>query len=162
MKLVVKICIFVLAAVALTHHLVQAQINCASINALSPCMRPADTVNATGQFICRRRFQQGVVQPVTLCIATDWGTAEDRCGCCNGNCPVVCGELCPNPTGAQGAPYGRYVYDWNSLVPSRLCVTQGRTLQLQQQNPNRWRCTQKDTWFFRSSENKEPKWIEEP
>ncbi|CAB9510654.1 expressed unknown protein [Seminavis robusta] len=160
MNMLVKVCLFLMAAVALTHHnQVSAQIDCAGMNALSECMRPGDTTNATGQFICRRRYNPGLGQVThqTLCIATSWGSSSDRCGCCATGCPTSCSELCPFAPG-QGPPYGRWVYDWESITPYRMCVTPGRSLQLQQQNGNRWRCRQRNNWFSRTFYGEEPKW----
>ena len=127
-------------------------IDCEGMGGLEECYRPGDTVNATGQFICRRRFNfaTGSVSPQTLCIARTWGRASDRCGCCEmGACPTGCTEVCRNPDGMQGPPYGVFVYNWASPTPDRMCTTVGRTLQLQQQNRDVWRCTGNDNpaWF---------------
>jgi hypothetical protein len=153
MKLVVKICLFFMAAVAMMNHraLVQAQANCAALGTLIPCPRASDAQGAaSGQFVCRNRWQPdtNTVRPETLCIATNQGRGTDQCGCCGGVCPQVCGEICPlGPNGA--APYGAWIYDWYSLVPSRWCVSGGRGLQLRQENGSRWRCMQYNGWFAR-------------
>ena len=148
MNILVKICTLLLAAVAMNAVPTKA-IDCATLGGLSECMRPADSVNATGQFICRRRFVNGInrVEYQTLCIAKDWGRNSDRCGCCNGVCPAVCGQLCPNPAGGIPGELGVWVYDWESWWPSRMCVTKGRSLQLQQQNPVKWVCVEYPGWF---------------
>ena len=139
-----------------------ALLNCTAITnmdnttALESCYRPSDVDEATGQFICRRRFINGIgIRPrvdfQTLCIAKTWGKSTDRCGCCNGNCPAVCGEACRNPVGDGGVgnPFGVFIYDWYSFTPKRYCVTAGRSLQRQQQNGQRWRCVEYPGWFNR-------------
>ena len=158
MKVLVQLCTFVATILMVQWGPVKAQIDCEGLGALEPCVRPGDDAadgNGTGQFVCRRRFVNGIgvrprVQSQTLCIAKTWGRSSDRCGCCNGNCPSVCGEVCPNPSEAatEGA-LGVYVYDWYSYSPRRMCVTAGRSLQLQQQNPSRWVCREYPGWFSR-------------
>ena len=157
MTLLAKICTLAgMALLALNVLLpittVSAVKNCTALDALEPCMRPRDTVNATGQFICRRRWQNGVgirprVQFQSLCIAKTWGRDSDRCGCCEGQCPEMCTELCPNPEAGAEGQLGRYLYDWYSFRQSRRCVTPGRAVQLQQQNGQRWRCVEWPGWL---------------
>lgn len=155
MNLVLKLCTLLLTM--MTYHVtpVQAAINCTALGGLEGCPRPRDSGNVTsGQFICRRRFDNAVgrVRSQTLCIAKTWGRPSDRCGCCNGNCLRVCDTtdtpypLCPNPM--QGAPgqLGVWMYDHFSRNPKRKCVTPGRSIQLQQQNSARWKCTLRRSW----------------
>lgn len=157
MNILVKLCTFLLALAVVSWAPVKAAIDCEALGALDPCVRPGDNLtagNGTGQFICRRRWVHGYgiyprVQYQTLCIAKTWGRASDTCGCCNGNCPTPCGELCPNPVGGAAGSIGRYVYDWYSWWPRRYCVSPGRSLQLQQQNPSRWWCSEYPGWFAR-------------
>ena len=146
-----------LVALIAMNALPQAQAikNCTALEAVEDCMRPRDTLNATGQFICRRRWQNGVgvkprVKYQTLCIAKTWGKEGDQCGCCNGNCPSVCDTPCKNPVRDGDGP-GVFVYDWyasprDPLTDLRKCVTPGRSLQLQQQNGQRWNCEPFPGW----------------
>jgi len=156
MNFLAKLCTFLLAGAVAMYAIpsVEAAINCEALGGFEECMRPADSVNATGQFICRRRWQNGVgVRPrvdyQTLCIAKTWGRDSDRCGCCNGNCPNTCGEVCPNPQGGVAGQLGVWIYDWYSFQPKRMCISPGRSLQLQQQNGQRWKCMEDSSWFWK-------------
>jgi hypothetical protein len=156
MKILVNICVCLLAVITLRAGQTHAAIDCATLlpansTDLVSCMRPNDSANATGQFICRRRWVPGVrqVQYQTLCIPKRWGTLSDRCGCCGMVCPQPCAEVCPNPSGGSPGQYGRYIYDHDSPSPTRMCVTEGRTLQMRQQNPLRWQCEEKSSWWRR-------------
>ena len=154
MTMFAKLCTLALMALLALNALPTATAikNCTELNALEECMRPRDTVNATGQFICRRRWQNGVgIRPrvdfQSLCIAKTWGRESDRCGCCEGECPDMCSELCPNPVAAAEGQLGVYLYDWYSFRQSRMCVTPGRAVQMQQQNGQRWRCVEYPGWL---------------
>jgi hypothetical protein len=125
---------------ASSNGVARAQLDCAALGELEACFLPADNFTyPTGQHVCRTRWNiawNGVYEQ-PLCIPALTGKSDDKCKCCNGNCPVPCGELCRLN---GGDVIGVYIYDWWALVPSRRCETKGDSLRLKQQNPSRWRC----------------------
>lgn len=140
--------LFLAIVATTTFQAVTAAKDCAALNQLRSCYRPQDnSTTPTGQFICRDRFNFGYLRvvPTPLCVATNWGTAQDQCGCCNGACPNVCDEPCP--IGGDPNNVGVYVYDWWSWRPRRQCETKGASLQLKQQNSARWACVANQGWF---------------
>jgi hypothetical protein len=137
-------------------------LDCAALGELQTCFLSGDNFTVpTGQHICRERWNiawNGVIQQ-RLCIPPYTGQTDDKCGCCGGNCPVPCGELCPLSGEGDNREIGVYVYDWWAWVPRRRCETKGESLRLKEQNPSRWRCIVPEGFFrtlfsFRSDDDK--------
>lgn len=143
---IVSLSLSIFAVILIVHGQgIEAALDCQGMGALTPCMLPNDNFNnPTGQFVCRRRFVNGVnqVQPQSLCIQKSWGKSDDRCGCCGGasGCPSPCNETCVGPEGGNPGDMGVFVYD-SSNKGSRRCVKPGKSLQLKQQNHTKWKCT---------------------